>query len=229
MTKDTFFSWIAKQDPDTMPFRPGVAHTQGFGIRNSMNPIRMGASPAHLGNDRGSYPTVLHMPFDGKVRWKQTGGVAGSVLQLIPSDIDAEIQVFHTRCDNIETQQYARIRKRGEQLTAVAGNIGLSTGVHTHTEFIVKYQKDVVEALRERSTQIYYNGIFNNDFIYNHCQQYNLKYSYIVNKLKEQVLTWNIEELWDTFAVRASLPAYRQPHWGKSRTVHLCTKTYLQI
>lgn len=228
------FDWIEKQDPDTMPFRPGVEHTQEFGLRNSMEAIRAGASPGHLGNDRGRYPdTKLLMPFDGRIKWKVVGSVAGTLLQIIPEDDPPlELQYFHTERKDQYKYPLEKEHTRGEILEVEASNSGLSLGIHTHGELIVEYLPHRVEYLRRISTPIYYDGEVNQEYLEKHGQKYGIRYhdrETIKRKLKRQVKSWGIEELWDRFAVRYSLPEYRIPHWGDTKTIHMCTRTFLQI
>lgn len=244
MSTFDLFQWIEDQDPDTMPFRPGVKHTQGFGLRDYPETVRAGASPAHIGNDRGALPVDIYMPFDGSVFWKSVGSVAGTLLQLIPrGNVPVEIQIFHTRrrgkTDNGRGRTddtfhpYQGVLKRGERLEEIyTADHGMSAGSHTHTEFLVPYSEELVQYLRTIATPIYTDGKLNKKYFRDHAKKFGFTPADSVlyeRKFKKQVRTWTIEEVWDTFAVRNSVPEYRTPHWGKGKTIHLCTRTFLQI
>lgn len=231
------FDWIEKQDPDTMPYRPRVPHTQGFGLREHMEAIEAGASPGHLGNDRGGHPTDSHapllMPFDGTLSWKSVGKAAGSLLRIIPEDkVPVELQVFHTLPTDNSYAPFEDTLARGDETKVRAWKLGLSFGVHTHTEFITEYLPHRVEFLRSISTPICTNGEVNNDYLFKHGRQYGIDRASrkkIRYKLRLQMKKWRIEEIWDRFAVRSGLPDYRTPHWGDTKTIHMCTRTFLQI
>jgi hypothetical protein len=225
-------TWCREQDPENVPFRPGAKHTQGFGLRISMIPVKMGASPGHIGNDRGAQPVDMYMPFKrGAEVWKKTGGAAGSLLQLIPSDGNTiEMQIFHTIRRDKKIEPLRAVKDRGERLSVNASSLGLSVGVHTHSEIITPALPEFVEDMKYRhDAWIFTSGKFNEKYIRKHCDEYGMAFEAVFEKLKQQVIDWEIEELWEVWAVRRDLPNYRTPHWGKGPTLHLSTKEFLQI
>lgn len=226
------FSWVEKQDPATMPYRPNTPHTQGFGLRIAYAAIALGASPAHVGNDRGAEPSAIYMPYSGGIIWQRTNQITGSLLQIIPADNSpVEIQVFHTLPATLPSADQRIIHRyeRGDKTEFQAGSLGISVGSHTHTEFITPFSEKTFSVLKTQAQPIYTQGRVSYDHVREHCNVYRMDYEDFLRRLLNQIELWGIEELWSTFAVRSELPHYRVPHWGKGKTIHLCTRTFLQI
>lgn len=205
---------IQKWRDTTAPYRPGAKHTQAFGLR--INDI---GSPLHPGNDRGKEPRDILAPFDGELVWNRVAGVAGSVLQLIPSYARCyvEIQVFHTVPESEYVNHIKAHVHRGEALPVKAGDIGLSTGVHTHTEVVVKDGTEITD----EGVPIYVDGEFNEQFIRDHCKRYGLDFADVIKRATEQVKTWEIRYMSTHYAIRRGVPDYRTPHWGAGETIHV--------
>lgn len=210
-------TWIQKHDPDTIPYRPGVPRTgDRFGLRADSI-----GSPIHLGDDRGRHPRHIVMPFDGILAWSKTGGAWGSTARLIPDDnTDVEIQIAHTvRRDNGHDDIDQHF-KRGDTLPIIAGDIGLSTGIHTHTEFAIRYTDSDYMMLSEysplRAGWIDGEIFVNDSWIADHCREHDIEDPDDFHDLVEkQVYDWGILELRDGVCIRSRdrFPARRNP-WG---------------
>jgi hypothetical protein len=226
-----FLKWCQDQNPITIPFRPGASYTTLFGLRNDQSVLNAGGSPGHLGVDRGEHDRRILMPFDGFVFWKKTGGVTGSLLQLIPRNYEpVEIQIFHSvRSDGKEDALNIPMKK-GETLPIETSNIGLSLGKHTHTEVVIPYSFELDSALKDMlPTKYVQDDIFYTDNIKIHCHTYKLDYNLLRIGLEAQIDSWAIQTLTDIYAVRQELPRYRRPHWGRSATIHVDSRRFLQI
>jgi hypothetical protein len=217
--------WITKQDPETMPFRPGVTQTQGFGLR-----VTDIGSPLHLGTDRGREPRQILMPFDGNIEWAKDEGLWGSLLRITPADhnIKLELHIAHTvsNCDTIEGFYH-----RGDVLPVIAGDLGLSAGIHTHLEVIVPYTVGNYEHYLPRAGhQIYSrkNGFFE-PYIETHCRGFGLDYTKTMDRAYTQVQTWGISKMYEGLAIRDGLPPYRRPSWGMGQVILLDSRRYLKI
>lgn len=235
--KFDLLKWIQHQDPSTMPFRPGAHHTAPFGLREHNATIEKGGSPGHLGNDRSGTPPEILMPFHvGYEEWKHVGGMAGSLLTIMPETTatPAILQIMHTRNNYSKTAPYKHKRKRGETLRAYTSDLGFSVGPHTHTEFIVQSTPYTYSSVMEmvdpsRDVLIYNEKGFAIDVIQDHCKNHDMDFQMVLKRLNVQVNEWDIKELWTTFAVRRRMPLYRTPPWGMGHTIHLCTRTFLDI
>ena len=218
-----FFRWR----DTTVPYRPGSAHTQPFGIRT----IEIG-NPLHLGNDRGARPPEILSPFDGELEWSLLPGtVAGSLLTIIPKNAInyVELQVMHAEARSSQITYHGRSVSRGEELPVIAGDVGLSTGPHTHTELVVRSSVDLLDRLREQSAPIYVDEIVNNAFLWNHCAEYGFDVVEWKQRITRQAVSWGITEMTDKYAVRTALPDYRIPHWGRGATIHINPQWALDI
>jgi hypothetical protein len=225
-------AWLDDNPPADMPYFPGAAATAPFGLRRTKAEL-LKASPAHLGVDRAGGSQFI-MPFDGSLYWRPVGGVAGSVLSLNPHGLTMEIQVFHTRNGGHVTEIHARSSK-GEALPVTPSNLGLSIpagdgdGTHTHTEIMFPYDREFHAWLRGQSTSIITKGAVNADYVIAHCRRHNLSAPLMLDKLREQIDQWNLEELTDRYAVRDAMPEYRWPEWGRGRTIHVDSMWLLKI
>ena len=77
---------------------------------------------------------------------------------------------------------------------------------------------------------IYKDGEIQNDkIIRGHCKKYNLDYSNVIYRLMDQVHTWAISEIWQSFIVRDTLPDYRTPHWGFGSVIIADTRRHLDL
>lgn len=219
-----FFRWRDR----TVPYRPGSAHTQDFGIRT----IEIG-NPLHLGNDRGAQPPAIVSPFDGKMEWTMlpSDSVAGSLLTIVPKNAEGnvELQVFHCEPEDDQAGYYNQKVNRGQLLPVVAGMLGLSTGPHTHTEVVVRGTPALLSELRQGAKIIYKNGVVDAKTLVQHCKQHGFDAEVWHDRILHQVETWQIEEMSDRYAVRSALPGYRIPHWGRGVTIHIDPKWSLDI
>lgn len=227
-----FLKWCEEQNPDTCPFRNGAEHTTPFGLRTDQSDINSGASPGHLGNDRGLHDGTITMPFDGAWFWKFTGGDSGSLLQIIPrKNQPVEIQVFHTsRNPNHSKFSLQGVASRSASLPVKVDNLGFSFGPHTHTALITEYSDETRDELTElSSTTFYADEELNYDAIKLHCNNYELDYDLMIVKLEHQIMAWGILELHNNFAVTKKMPDYRKPHWGNSKIIYVDTESALKI
>ena len=140
----TIDRWLQDNPPAEMPFWPGAAYTEVFGIRSHQETMYNGANPGHLGTDRAGSPAALLMPFDGSLEWlPYPDSDMGSILRLKPAHQDFEIQVFHTvapgNTDHIDEPYVVR----RTPLPVRPGNLGRSTGVHTHMEVLFRYTAEI--------------------------------------------------------------------------------------
>lgn len=206
-----------------MPFRPGAAYTGGFGLRTHAL-----GSPGHLGVDRGSSPGAILHCFGGAWLWRPVAGDWGSVLRLAPHDFHIEVQIGHSVYRGGEVG--FGCAERGSVLPVVAGDLGLSSGVHTHTEVVLPYSAELRNSLAERCSVSYVTdeGV-NREAVLRHCRSHGLDGDDVVKRLQEQVVSWGIRELWDHFAVRAGLPAHRRPEWCGGAVLLVDSRWTLQI
>lgn len=228
MKSFNFLAWRNIQNPDTTPYRPGAKHTQGFGLR-----ITDIGSPLHLGNDRGREPRDILAPFDGRFEWDMLtpAGVAGSILRLIPHNgqDSIELQVFHS-VDGAYTDHIEGECKRGEKLPVQAGDLGLSVGIHTHTELVIRDNPLSRQQMRmEDMIWLYRSGSFNVGHIWSHCKRHGLDYEDVIKRTSTQISTWDISYMSTRYAVRDMLPEYRLPHWGEGKTLHVDTLWSMDI
>ena len=206
--------WINKHDPASIPYRPGTPRTgDRFGLRQH----NIG-SPVHLGDDRGASPPHIVMPFDGTLRWEMHDGAWGSIARLIPSDADnIEIQIAHTVSDDGGNDLINEHYTRGETLPIIAGDIGLSHGVHTHTEFVIQYDDFNYHALARnaelRASWTAGEPWINNRWIRSHADNHGWDPDDLRDRVVKQMHDWRITDIRDGVCVRYSLPAYRDP-WG---------------
>ena len=206
--------WVKKHDPASMPYRPGTPRTgDRFGLRQH----NIG-SPVHLGDDRGASPPHIVMPFNGWLSWSMTEGAWGSTARLIPGDNrDCEIQIAHTVRADGGVDEINEYRTRGETLRIIAGDIGLSRGVHTHTEFVIRYSESDYHALaRNSELRASYNDSepwINNRWILSHADNHGWDPDDLRDRVIKQMHDWRIIEIRDGVCVRDALPAYRDP-WG---------------
>ena len=217
MKRFNFLAWRNLQDPETIPYRPGVPRTgDRFGLRTDLI-----GSPIHLGDDRGRHPRHIVMPFDGLLVWSMTGGAWGSTARLIPDDNPGvEIQIAHTvRRDNGH-DDIDKHFKRGDTLPIIAGDIGLSAGVHTHTEIAMRYTDHDYDSL-SHDCRLYAGWIndeifVDDQWIADHCRENNIEEpSDFHDRVEKQIYDWGILELRDGVCIRAKnrFPARRNP-WG---------------
>lgn len=226
-----FLQWCKDQNPDTIPFRPGAVYTTPFGLRTSQSVIDSGGSPGHLGVDRGSHDKRILMPFDGFVFWKMVGGVAGSLLQIIPRNYElVEIQVFHTVRTDKEITAFRGSFNKGDVLPIIAGDIGFSAGTHTHTELITEFSPALQAELINLDQTFYVKDQeLNPGGIDIHVFRYRLNKKKVIETLDFQIDSWGIIDLSGVFAIRQELPLYRRPHWGRGKTIHVDSRRFLQI
>ena len=219
--------WLRANPPSAMPFYPGAHCTGRLALRDDRDVIQAGASPMHLGVDRTGGGRLV-MPFDGRVSWRKTGGVAGTVLHLTPDGIPMEIQVFHTQCLNRHVDEYGTIARAGEVLDVIASDLGFALGTHTHTEVLFAYDPELLAWLVHDVPQVVTNGVPDEEFIVGHCETHDLHTERFLGDVRQQIDTWAIRDFWPRAAVRRALPSYREAPWiGK--TIHVDSLWLLQI
>lgn len=223
---DGLLEWLADNDPSRIPYWPGASYTGRVGFRTAQELLELGASPIHLGVDRAGGGEYL-MPFDGRVEWRRVGGAAGSLLRIVAEDVQLELQVMHTAADpgvsGIDRRMLA-----GERLPVRPGALGLSAGVHTHTEVLLPLDADTLGWLvgRERATIL--DGRLDVGMLLDHCAKHGLPSEPTVVSAGEQIRTWAIAALWAHVAVRTVLPEYRTPGWT-GPTILVDSHTLLRI
>lgn len=230
---DDLTTWLKDNPPADLPYWPGAAVTAPFGLRRTAAELEA-ASPGHLGVDRAGGARYT-MPFDGCVFWRPVGGVAGSLLSLNPHGLSMELQVFHTRNGGHVTEIRTRLHQ-SDALPVTPSNLGMSikvgdegTGIHTHTEVVFPYDRELHAWLRAGATPIITKGAIDTDYVIAHCRQYNLHAPLMLEKLKAQIDNWDISEMTGRYAVRDAMPLYRRSEWGTGPTIHVDSMWLLQI
>lgn len=135
-----------KRKVDQCKFRDGAGFTCDFGLDNTFDKLRI-----HCGVDRAG--GLIYVPFDCKVEYiNPYNDACGSLLRMFPCGGDFEIRIMHIDLKDLCVDAYKRVKaggffKAGEAI-AEAGNLGKSTGKHTHTEIISTGEySQVVETL----------------------------------------------------------------------------------
>lgn len=215
--------WIRKD----FPYRPGSGRTgDRFGLRSDNF-----GSPAHLGDDRSRYPNHFVMPFDGKIYWSREEDTAwGSILRIVPKNCkETEIQVAHTvRSDGLNFV-LKETYKQGQLLPVIASNLGLTDGVHSHTEWIIKYTDENYEYFKKDGEFIAGEYVINEKYVKDHCDHLRMDYNKTLEALKQQIFIWGIQELYSNFAIRKILPLYRTPQWDEGPVIIADPMRYLDI
>jgi hypothetical protein len=222
--------WLEDNPPTDMPFWPGAKYTGRMGLRTSREVLDAGASPIHLGVDRAGGGRFT-CPFDARVTWKHVGGAAGTLLQIRAKEIPLEIQVFHTKGPK-EMMSVDTDMRRGEGLPVMPSDLGLSVGVHTHTEVLIPYRNaQIYDWVRSGTSQFVSESSVNQKAIEAHCRKHDLHYQSVLQRALYQVKTWMIVEAADRYAVRQEVPSYRTPGWSSRSvpTLHVDSKWLLQI
>lgn len=223
---DDLLEWLAVNDPAKMPYWPGAHYTGGVGFRESRTLLELGASPIHLGVDRAGGGRFT-MPFDGRVRWSIVGRAAGSLLRIAADDMRLELQVFHT-----EAEQYVEeidlFMRRGDPLPVKPGDLGTSSGVHTHTEVLIPFATEVRDWLAGDASPIIRDCMLDLTAVFRHCAEHRLDECDVVRRVETQIVGWQITELWPHFGVRANVPEYRRPGW-EGPTLHIDSHWLLKI
>lgn len=222
----TFEQFLKKNPRQSNPFWPGAEHTEPFGLRRGMYWEGAGASPGHLGTDRAGAPGPLLATFDMDLDYKVIpGSAAGSLTRFSSVDADVELQVFHAEADEYKKDHY----NKSEKTPVHPGNLGVSLGVHTHTEGVCKMTP---------GNYNYVVGFVGRWFvaggevvrrpIEDHCKVNGMDRERTIQALKEQIFRWSIKELSDVHYVR-HLPPYRAPAWRDSLVIGFDTKFFLDI
>lgn len=223
---DKLTSWLADNPPKDMPYWPGARVTTPFGMRSQKTVLAMGASLFHLGVDRAGGGDYI-MPFDGFIEWHPVKGSPGSILRIVPDLLRLEIQVFHTEApkylSSIEQRMY-----QGEPMPVKPGALGMSTGVHTHTEVLLPYDESLM-ALFAGGELLVNKRQVDLAMVEKHCAMCDIEADQMMVKAIGQVRTWEIEEMGEHYAIRRSLPGYRVPAWGPGVTLHVDSMALLQI
>jgi hypothetical protein len=216
--RDKLTQWLRENPPESIPYWPGAAVTTPFGFRMQKTILQMGASPLHIGIDRAGGKQFL-MPFDGFIEWRLTRNSAGSLLRIVPETTGFEMQVFHTDAGKHQTIIEDRLRQ-GETMPVVPGTLGLSSGVHTHTEIVFPDHESLREMFAGEKL-IVQDRQLDMSAVDGYCATLGLDADPMLIRTAGQVRTWAIDEMGEHYAVRRNLPDYRLPHWGKGATLHV--------
>ena len=226
---DDLTAWLSDNPPADMPFWPGAKTTGRFGLRTLQMLMDAGASPLHLGVDRAN-GREFTMPFDGSLFWITAGDPAGSVLSLMPIGLSMEVQVFHTASrDGAHISEVSQRLHKGDRLPVVPSDLGLSLGVHTHTEVLFPLDESLRAWVHQGATPIVTRGAVEVDYVAMHCREHRLNLNETLAGIHRQVDEWGIREMTDRYAIRDSVPQYRRPEWGSGPTMHVDSKWLLQI
>jgi hypothetical protein len=212
MMNDALKQFLNDNPVEDMPFYPGARCTGRVGFRSSREVLEAGASPIHLGVDRAGGDGLV-MPFEGWLHWEMVGGVAGSVLRLTPLHDEFQIQVFHTEADHGVTT-IDRLMHRGEPLPVKPSDLGLSVGVHTHTELMFECKNDNVLWATAGQHKIVDGRWLNSHEARAHAEANDLIAEDFVISCRTQIGRWFITDLWEHAAIRSHVPQYRKPPWG---------------
>jgi len=222
--------FLEDNPPKKMPFWPGARYTGRVGLRTSREVLDAGASPLHLGVDRAG-GDQLKMPFYGVLEWKKVHGPAGSILRLSPYGMDLEIQVFHTAHKDRFVDELEGCFSKGDVLPVQPSNLGLSTGVHTHTEVLLPYELDLLHWIKEGTVPFIRAGVVDEWYVKHHADKHDLNEKDLLERLRTQVREWDITEAAPRYVVRQTLPPYRAPVWAGERptTIHVDSRWLLKI
>jgi len=209
-------SWLGAVDPERMPFWPGAQCTGRMGLRSDGDVLKAGTSPYHAGVDRAGATGPLLAPFDGRLEWTRlnSGSQWGSFLRLVPAGCGIEIHVAHTDVVDAESYYLEGTIRRGDPLPVHAASLGLSTGVHTHTEVCIQCDPEIMEWLEaEGGDKIVSGGIINAVALRMHCFEHKLDYDRMYSRLAYQVRTWSMPEAHERWCLRQHMPEYREVPW----------------
>ena len=224
---DDLTAWLGENPPESMPFWPDAKTTGGFGLRTLQMLLDAGASPLHLGVDRAGGREFV-MPFDGSLFWITAGLPSGSVLSLVPVGLSMEIQVFHTAAGPHMSEVSQRLHK-GDRLPVRPSNLGLSLGVHTHTEVLFPLDDSLRTWVHQGATPIVTRGAVVVEYVTAHCREHRLNFDETLSAIHRQVDGWGIREMTDRYAIRDNVPDYRRPEWGRGPTLHIDSQWLLHI
>lgn len=226
-------NWLEDNPKEEMPYWPGARTTNRVDIRTSQRVLNMGGSPLHPGNDRSRGTGPFTEPFNGRLEWRLLPGTdIGSVFFCRPRGFQMELQGFHTKGPDNVTELEEKMRK-GNPMPITPSNLGLSDGVHLHSESLFPYDKELLDWMREGTEYIVRstNGVLelNIAYITAHCRRWGLDLMMVLDKIPKQVASWGIIEMTNRFMVRNHVGPDRVPHWGAGRTIHVDTKWLLDI
>ncbi len=216
-------SWIRKD----FPYRPGAGRTgDRFGLR-----LDGFGSPYHPGDDRSGTPRRAVMCFDGTMTWQLLPGSAlGSLTKMIPDDSnETELQIAHMIRKDGEKKPLNYWLRQGEELPVIPGDIGLTDGIHTHTEWWIKNTKENYDFFRKTGVCLRDRNSLNTAYIFDHCRKYNLDPSKVSQGIIDQCNSWGLSEIWTTFCIRNYYPVERAPSWGRGAVIIADPMLYLDI
>lgn len=224
--------WLKRNPPADMPFWPHAVTTGRVGLRELQMLMDIGASPIHTGVDR-SGGADFTVPFDSHIFWKRLHKDAawGSILRVKAVGIDLELQIAHTDCSDGEVLELDGFYKKGEKMPVVPGSLGISSGVHTHTEVVTPLDADLRRWMIDEGCEsiIESDGDMAMDYVAHHCDCYSLDRSQMMEAIWRQIGSWGIIEATTMFVVRHRLPPYRTPAWGEGKTMHIDSQWLLKI
>lgn len=215
-------NWIRKD----FPYRPGAGRTgDRFGLRKDCI-----GSPFHAADDRSGTPKNIVMPFDGTIEWTHCGGDFGSLLRIIPDDsAETEIQVAHTERKDGKLDALNYWLAQGQEMPVRVGNLGIGTGAHTHTEWLVRATVENMKFFRKQGIWLRDKESLNSAFIHEHCKRYKLDEATFTDRFIYQCKIWGLTEVNTTYCIRGSVPRYRIPQWGNGPVIFADCMLYLDI
>ncbi len=227
-------AWLKINVPADMPYWPGGGFTNRVDIRSSQRVLEMGGSPLHPGVDRGApQGREFIVPFDGWLEWKFLPETdIGSILQLAAQGVQMELQVFHTDIPDgiLRPLEYAGAVHRGEPMPMKPSNLGLSDGVHTHTEVVFPFDQELRDWFAEGAeTIVGLDGKIDTRYVIAHCRRHGLNRDLVLRKIPTQVENWGCVEVTNRFMVRKWVGLDRIPVWGPGKTIHVDSKFLLDI
>jgi len=138
----------------TVKFRPGQAFTTGFGYDNTFNAFRLHNAIDRGNKGKGNNP--IYAPFNCYASWMPNYSPAfGTLLVLRSPEWGFEVRIAHMEDIEEALKHSVAIKRqiRAGALLGQAGNAGMSTGIHTHTEVVSS--RNTNELLDEIITEKY--------------------------------------------------------------------------
>jgi hypothetical protein len=174
------------------------------------------------------------MQFDGEIHHVILGPKTawGTVTRFVPSDgFPVEIHLAHAYLKKGFDAPYKGKFKRGDITPLVPGDMGLTLGVHTHTEGVAKFTDEDLSDMRMTGGDIIIQDSEPNLLhLRAHCKKYKLDEKSFLRAIDKQIAEWGITELGEHYAVRQFLGAGRNTSWRTGQGFILFdTMHYLKI
>lgn len=211
------------------PYWPGARYTNRVDIRTSQDAINLGGSPLHPGVDRAGGREFTG-PYDGEARGKMLpGSDIGSLLRILPEGAPFELHVFHTEWQS-DDEEFSCEIFRGGEMPVKSGKLGLSLGVHLHTDTVFPFDEELLEWLRPGADIILRkDDKLSAQYIIAHCRRHGLRRSQVVAKAAAQIEAWGITEMTRRYMVRQWIGGNRLPAWGQGPVILVDSKWLLDI